>query len=104
MIDKTVLFVVLVLNLYSYFMFGYSSNVQCRYSEMSYMNNVHEVYMTWVMKINAALCTSQIAESYSRFPATASHGSDWLPCQAEAVQAKTVTVGRCANAYSYHSM
>ena len=47
-----------------------------------------------------SLYTSQAAESYLRFPATASPCSDWLPCQAEAVQAKTVTLGRCANAYS----
>ena len=48
------------------------------------------------------LYTSQAAESYLRFPATASPSPDWLPCQAEAVCAKTVTLGRCANAYSYH--
>ena len=51
---------------------------------------------------HSGLYTSQAAESYLRFPATASPCSDWLPCQAEAVCAKTVTlVGRCANAYSY---
>ena len=52
---------------------------------------------------HGGLYTSQTAESYLRFPTTASPCSDWLPCQAEAVQAKTVTFGRCANAYSYHS-
>ena len=51
----------------------------------------------------SGLYTSQAAESYVRFPATASPCSDWLLCQAEAVQAKNVTMGRCANAYSYHS-
>ena len=48
----------------------------------------------------SGLYTSQAAESYLRFPATAPPCSDWLPCQAEAVQAKTVTLGGCANAYS----
>ena len=47
-----------------------------------------------------SLYTSQAAESYLRFPTTAPPCSDWLPCQAEAVRAKTVTLGRCANAYS----
>ena len=46
------------------------------------------------------LYTSQAAESHLRFPTTAPPCSDWLPCQAEAVQAKTVTLGGCANAYS----
>ena len=55
-------------------------------------------------KNHSSLYTSQAAESYLRFPATASLCSDWLPCQAEAVKAKTVTLGRCANAYSYCSM
>ena len=32
-----------------------------------------------------SLYTSQAAESYLRFPATASPCSDWLPCEAEAV-------------------
>ena len=48
----------------------------------------------------SGLYTSQAAESYLRFPTTASPCSDWLLCQAEAVRAKTVTLGRCANAYS----
>ena len=48
----------------------------------------------------SGLYASQAAESYLRFPTTASPCSDWLLCQAEAVQAKTVTLGRCANAYS----
>ena len=52
---------------------------------------------------HSGLYTSQAAESYLRFPTTASPCSDWLLCQAEAVQAKTVTLGRCANAYSYGS-
>ena len=52
---------------------------------------------------HGGLYTSQAAESYLRFPATASPCCDWLPCQAEAVQAKTVTLDRCANAYSYFS-
>ena len=34
------------------------------------------------------LYTSQTAESYLRFPATASPCSDWLLCQAEAVEPK----------------
>ena len=49
----------------------------------------------------SGLYTSQATESYLKFPTTASPCSDWLLCQAEAVQAKTVTLGRCANAYSY---
>ena len=50
---------------------------------------------------HGSLYTSQAAESYLRFPATASPCFDWLPCQTEAVCTKTVTLGRCANAYSY---
>ena len=49
---------------------------------------------------HGSLYASQAAESYLRFPTTASPCSDWLLCQAEAVRAKTVTLGRCANAYS----
>ena len=49
---------------------------------------------------HGSLYASQAAESYLRFPTTASPCSDWLPCEAEAVRAKTVTLGRCANAYS----
>ena len=37
--------------------------------------------------------TSQAAESFLRFPATASPCADWLPCQAEAVCAKTMCWG-----------
>ena len=52
---------------------------------------------------HGGLYTPQAAESYLRFPTTASPCSDWLLCQAEAVQAKTVTLGKCAHAYSYGS-
>ena len=47
---------------------------------------------------HGGLYTSQAAESYLRFPATASPCADWLPCQAIAACAKTVCrggVGRC---------
>ena len=40
-----------------------------------------------------SLHTSQAAETYLRFPATASPCCDWLPCQAEAVHVKTMCWG-----------
>ena len=48
---------VVTLNHYSYFMFGYSDNVQCRYNEMSYIKNVNEIHigdMRCLIKITAA--------------------------------------------------
>ena len=36
---------------------------------------------------HGSLYASQAAESYLRFPATASPCSDWLPCQADNVKA-----------------
>ena len=46
---------------------------------------------------HSSLYTSQAAESYLRFPATASPCSDWLLCQVEAVHSKTMCWGdvRC---------
>ena len=47
---------------------------------------------------HGGLYTSQAAEGYLRFPASASPCADRLSCQAEAVCAKTVCqghVGRC---------
>ena len=41
-------------------------------------------------KNHSGLYTSQAAENYLRFPATASPFSDWLLCQAEAVNTKTM--------------
>ena len=64
-------------------------------NEMTNMNKISN-------ENHGSLYTSQAVESYLRFPTTASPCSDWLPCQAEAVCATTVTLGRCANAYSYH--
>ena len=67
------------------------------------MHGVDEMNLTEQVIANdkcGSLNASQAAKSYLRFPATASSCSDWLPCQAEAVQAKIVTLGRCANAYS----
>ena len=71
---------------------------------MNNMNNVNAMYNELSNENHGVFYTSQAAESYLRFFATASPCFDWLPCQAEAVQAKTVTLGRCGNAYSYHSM
>ena len=74
--------------------------------KMSYMANmcgVDEMSLSGEVIANdkhSSLYASQAAESYLRFPTTASPCSDWLPCQAEVVQAKTVSLGRCANAYS----
>ena len=42
---------------------------------------------------HGGLYTSQAVESYLRFPTTASPCADWLPCQAEAVCAKTMCWG-----------
>ena len=67
------------------------------------MHGVDEMNLTVQVLANdkgGSLYGSQAAESYLRFPATASPHSDWLLCQAEAVRAKTLTLGRCANAYS----
>ena len=66
------------------------------------MRGVDEMNLTEQVMANdkcSGLYASQAAESYLRFPTTYSPCSDWLPCQAEAVQAKTVTLGRYANAY-----
>ena len=71
---------------------------------MNNMNNVNVMYNELSNENHSGLYTSQAAESYLRFLATASPCSDWLLCQAEAVQAKTATLCRCGNAYSYHSM
>ena len=43
------------------------------------------------------LYTSQAADRYLRFPATVSACAGWLPCQAEAVHAKTVCSGDLLN-------
>ena len=67
------------------------------------MHGVDEMNLTEQLVANdkcSGLYASQAAESYLRFPVMVSPCSDWLPCQAEAVRAKTVTLGRCANAYS----
>ena len=49
------------------------------------MHGVGEVMKEITNDKQGSLYTSQAAESYLRFPTTASPCSDWLPCQAEAV-------------------
>ena len=61
-------------------------------NEISNMNKMNK--MTNMSNENhGGLYTSQAAESYLRFPATASPCSNWLPCQAEAVYFGCVLTG-----------